>query len=124
MIGVSYLARCRLVLLIYAYAGTIPVDRSARLFAVCGLTSVAGVYCVLSETGFNERFKDHYLVAPQSIINMAIMLGLRLDRARSRRDVSVHPVRRVQFQLAAIDAAADRHGLDRDGVRPGRDCFC
>jgi diguanylate cyclase (GGDEF)-like protein len=30
---------------------------------------------VLSELGFNERFKDHYLVAPQSITGMIIMLA-------------------------------------------------
>ena len=30
---------------------------------------------MLSETGFNERFKDHYLVAPQSTASMLIALA-------------------------------------------------
>ena len=30
---------------------------------------------MLSETGFTERFKDHYFVAPQSIVSMAIVLA-------------------------------------------------
>src|ERR1700681_3208578 len=50
------------VLLIYAHAGTIPATMGPA-YAACGLLSVAG-YLVLSETGFTERFKDHYLVAP------------------------------------------------------------
>lgn len=72
MIGVSYLVD-GFVLLIYAYAGTIPAAISPA-FAVCGLVFTAGSIA-LSEMGFNERFKDHYLVAPQSIINMMIMLA-------------------------------------------------
>jgi diguanylate cyclase len=61
------------VLLIYAHAGTIPATIGPA-YAACGLLSVAG-YLVLSETGFTERFKDHYLVAPQSIVGIAIMLA-------------------------------------------------
>ena len=30
---------------------------------------------MLSETGFTERFKDHYFVMPQVIASMAIMLA-------------------------------------------------
>ena len=72
MIGASYLIDAAL-LMIYAYAGTIPAT-IAPAFAVCGLIFVVGSVA-LSELGFNERFKDHYLVAPQSIINMVIMLA-------------------------------------------------
>jgi diguanylate cyclase (GGDEF)-like protein len=72
MIGVSYLIDAA-VLLIYAHAGTIPAT-IGPIFATCGLVFVACAVA-LSETGFNERFKDHYLVAPQSIINMMIMLA-------------------------------------------------
>ena len=62
-----------LVLLIYAEAGTIPATVGPA-YAACGLLSVAG-YMVLSETGFTERFKDHYFVAPQLLVSMAIMLA-------------------------------------------------
>src|SRR3990170_5852040 len=72
MIGASYLIDAAL-LMIYAYAGTIPATIGPA-FAVCGLIFVVGSVA-LSELGFNERFKDHYLVAPQSIINMVIMLA-------------------------------------------------
>jgi len=72
MIGASYLIDAAL-LMIYAYAGTIPVTIGPA-FAVCGLIFVVGSVA-LSELGFNERFKDHYLVAPQSIINMVVMLA-------------------------------------------------
>ncbi|MDO9059386.1 MAG: GGDEF domain-containing protein, partial [Bradyrhizobium sp.] len=71
MIGASYVVDA-FVLLIYAQAGTIPATIGPA-FAICGLVFVAGSVA-LSETGFNERFRDHYLVAPQSIINMMIML--------------------------------------------------
>jgi len=71
MIAASYVVDA-FVLLIYARAGTIPATISPA-FAACGLFSVA-CYMVLSETGFTERFKDHYFVAPQSIVSMAIML--------------------------------------------------
>src|SRR6478609_2263028 len=71
MIAASYLVDA-LVLLIYAHAGTIPSTISSA-FALCGLLSVA-CYMVLSETGFTERFKDHYFVAPQLIVSTAMLL--------------------------------------------------
>jgi diguanylate cyclase len=72
MIGVSYVVDAH-ILLLYAYAGTIPVTIGPA-FAACGLASVA-CYILLSETGVTERFKDHYFVAPQAIVSMAIMLA-------------------------------------------------
>ena len=72
MIGVSYIIDAY-ILLVYAYAGTIPAAIGPA-FAACGLVSVS-CYIVLSETGFTERFKDHYSVAPQSIVSMLIMLA-------------------------------------------------
>ncbi|HET7124366.1 MAG TPA: GGDEF domain-containing protein [Bradyrhizobium sp.] len=72
MIAASYLVDA-LVLLIYAQAGAIPSTVSSA-FALCGLLSVA-CYLVLSETGFTERFKDHYFVAPQLIVSTAILLA-------------------------------------------------
>jgi diguanylate cyclase (GGDEF)-like protein len=72
MIAASYMLDA-LVLLLYAHAGTVPVFVGPA-FAVAGLTSVA-FYLVLSETGFTERFKDHYFVVPQLFISIAIMLA-------------------------------------------------
>jgi diguanylate cyclase (GGDEF)-like protein len=71
MIAIGYVIDA-FVLLIYAYAGTIPAT-IAPAYAASGLVFVA-CHLVLSETGFNERFKDHYFVASQSIVSMAIML--------------------------------------------------
>ena len=60
------------VLLIYAYAGTIPVTLGPT-YALCGLTLVA-LYVLGSELGFHERFKDHYMVAAQSAANIVNLL--------------------------------------------------
>jgi diguanylate cyclase (GGDEF)-like protein len=72
MIGASYVIDAFL-LLIYAEAGSIPATIGPA-FAGCGLFFV-GCCIAASETGFNDRFKDHYLVTPQSIISMSIMLA-------------------------------------------------
>jgi diguanylate cyclase len=72
MIAASYVVDA-LILLIYAHAGTIS-STIGPAFAACGLFSVL-CYLALSETGFTERFKDHYFVAPQTIVSMAIMLA-------------------------------------------------
>jgi len=58
------------VLLLYAQAGTIPVT-IALAYAACGL-AMSAIFLLLSELGFNDRFKDHYLVAPQSTAFMLI----------------------------------------------------
>jgi diguanylate cyclase (GGDEF)-like protein len=71
-IGISYVVDA-IVLLLYAHAGTTS-PTIGPAFAVCGLATVTG-YVLLSETGFNERFRDHYLVVPQSIISMIVMLA-------------------------------------------------
>jgi diguanylate cyclase (GGDEF)-like protein len=72
MVGVSYVLDA-IILLVYANAGTTSAAIGPA-FAACGLIAVTG-NIVLSESGFNERFKDHYLVAPQSITGMIIMLA-------------------------------------------------
>ena len=61
------------ILLQYAQAGTIPLA-FVPAFAGCGLVLVA-VFAILSEFGVNDRFKDHYLVAPQSTAFMLIALA-------------------------------------------------
>src|SRR5215470_11617160 len=72
MIGVSYVVDAG-ILLTYAYAGAAPVWVGPA-YALCGLALMA-VTILLSEIGFNERFKDHYLVAPGSSANMVILLA-------------------------------------------------
>lgn len=62
-----------LVLLIYAYAGTIPFVIPSSYF-LCGLT-VTGIFAVLSEAHFNDRFEDHYLTISQIACNVALQLG-------------------------------------------------
>lgn len=56
------------ILLIYAQAGTVPAY-IAPAYATIGLATVA-LFASLSEAGFNDRFRDHYLVVPQSIVSM------------------------------------------------------
>ncbi|MCA6125350.1 GGDEF domain-containing protein [Bradyrhizobium sp. WSM 1704] len=72
MIGACFVLDA-VVLLIYAHAGTTSV-LVATGYALTGLTLVA-VYVLLSELGVHERFRDHYLVAPQSAINMVNLLA-------------------------------------------------
>jgi diguanylate cyclase len=72
MVGVSYVIDA-LILLIYSEAGAIPASIGPA-YAAIGLFSVA-CYMVLSETGLTERLKDHYFVAPQSVVGMTISLG-------------------------------------------------
>lgn len=71
-IGVSYLIDAG-VLLLYAQAGSTPL-MIAPAYAASGLTLVI-FSLILSEFGFNERFRDHYLVAPQATICMLIALA-------------------------------------------------
>jgi len=72
MVGISYVIDA-FVLLIYAQAGTIPASISPA-YAACGLAIVA-FNIALSESGFTERFKDHYFVAPQSLVSATMMLA-------------------------------------------------
>jgi len=72
MIAASYLLD-GLVLLIFARAGTVSLTIAPAYVATC-LLSVA-FYLVLSETGFTERFKDHYFLVPQLFVSVAIMLA-------------------------------------------------
>jgi diguanylate cyclase (GGDEF)-like protein len=72
MIASSYLLD-GVILLLYAEAGTVPLNIGAAYVAT-GLVSVV-LYLALSETGFTERFKDHYFVVPQLFVGTAIMLA-------------------------------------------------
>jgi diguanylate cyclase (GGDEF)-like protein len=72
VIGVSYVIDA-VILLVYAHAGTTSVTIGPA-FAICGLVSITGSI-LFSESGYAERFKDHYLVVPQSLLSMMIMLA-------------------------------------------------
>jgi diguanylate cyclase len=70
--AVSYLISA-VILALYSYAGTISIGVSV-VYLICGITTTAaGLY--LSEINFNDRFKDHYLTVPQTIVSMTIQLG-------------------------------------------------
>ena len=72
MIGVSYIIDAG-ILLIYAQAGTVPLWLGPA-YALSGLLLMM-LAILLSETGFNERFRDHYMVAPLSAANMMVMMA-------------------------------------------------
>jgi len=72
MIATSYLVD-GMILVLYAQAGTIPFT-IAPAFVASGFLSVV-FYLVLSETGFTERYKDHYFIVPQLFVNLVIMLA-------------------------------------------------
>lgn len=72
IVGASYVVDAA-ILLIYAYAGTIPATIGPA-FGICGLASVA-CFIALSEAGVNDRFKDHYFVVQQSMVSLVIMLA-------------------------------------------------
>ena len=72
VIGVSYVFDA-VILLVYAHAGTTSATVGPA-FAICGLVSVTGSI-LFSESGYAERFKDHYLVVPQTLLSMLIMLA-------------------------------------------------
>jgi diguanylate cyclase (GGDEF)-like protein len=65
-----------LVLLIYAYAGTLPIALPSAYF-LSGVM-LTGIFAVLSETHVNDRFEDHYLTSYQIGTNIALQLGFLL----------------------------------------------
>src|SRR5690349_7021332 len=60
--GLSYLFDAVLFAL-YAYAGA-TTYATPIIYGMCGVTTTL-VFLVLSETGFNDRFADHYLTIAQ-----------------------------------------------------------
>jgi diguanylate cyclase (GGDEF)-like protein len=65
-----------LVLLIYHYAGTIPMVIASAYF-LSGIALI-GFFVVLSETRVNDRFEDHYLTIFQLSGHVALQLGFLL----------------------------------------------
>jgi diguanylate cyclase (GGDEF)-like protein len=70
--AVSYLISAG-ILSLYAYAGTVTITVPI-VYLICGITATA-ITLSLSEINFNDRFKDHYLTVPQTILNMTVQLG-------------------------------------------------
>lgn len=73
--AVSY-ALISFVLLVYCYAGTIPLIIPAAYF-VFGV-GIVGIFVILSEAHFNDRFHDHYLTSFQVAGNVVLQLGFLL----------------------------------------------
>jgi diguanylate cyclase len=70
--GLSYLFDAGLFAL-YALAGT-TTYATPIVYGICGATFTA-LFLVSSETGFNDRFRDHYLTIAQNVYSAAIMMG-------------------------------------------------
>jgi diguanylate cyclase (GGDEF)-like protein len=69
--GVSYVL-LTLVLLVYCYAGTVPIVIPSTYF-LAGIGLVL-IFVVLSEAHFNDRFEDHYLTLFQVAGHVALQL--------------------------------------------------
>jgi diguanylate cyclase (GGDEF)-like protein len=65
-----------LVLLIYAYAGTLSIAVPSSYF-LSGIM-LTGFFAALSETNLNDRFEDHYLTIFQIGANIVLQLGFLL----------------------------------------------
>jgi diguanylate cyclase len=63
-------------LLLYAFAGTISLLIPTAFF-LCGVTLI-GIFVVLSETQFAERFEDHFLTVYQVGSHVLVQLGFLL----------------------------------------------
>ena len=72
MISASYVIDAG-ILLLYAYAGTTSI-MTGPAYAATGLILVA-IFLAVSEAGINDRFKDHYLIAPQAMLCMLVALA-------------------------------------------------
>jgi diguanylate cyclase (GGDEF)-like protein len=64
------------ILLVYCYAGTIPMVIPPAYF-LSGI-GLIGFFVVLSESHFNDRFEDHYLTIFQVSGHVALQLGFLL----------------------------------------------
>nr|WP_245258250.1 GGDEF domain-containing protein [Rhodopseudomonas palustris] len=72
LVAASYLTDA-LLLLIYSFTGTIP-EIVVPTYIACGFGIIVGSIA-LSESGFYDRFKDHYLVLPTVALNVALVMG-------------------------------------------------
>jgi len=60
------------VLLIYSYAGTVSITITVTYFL--SALGLIGLFVALSESGFNNRFEDHYLTIHQVAAHVALQL--------------------------------------------------
>jgi diguanylate cyclase len=65
-----------IIVWVYAYAGTIPIIIPVMFF-ICGM-GLTGLFAVLSEISFGDRFEDHFLTTPQATTNIMMQLGFLL----------------------------------------------
>jgi diguanylate cyclase len=65
-----------IIVWVYAYAGTIPIIIPVMFF-ICGM-GLTGLFAVLSEISFGDRFEDHFLTTPQAATNIMMQLGFLL----------------------------------------------
>ena len=72
------------ILLIYVQAGTIP-SIVVVAFAVSGAL-VGGILFAMSESGFNDRFSDHYLTVPIAVTTLALIIGFSFSFVSNRYD--------------------------------------
>lgn len=72
LVAASYVVDAAL-LLMYAFAGTIPFGVVPAYLSCVLLIVVAAV--ALSERGFHDRHEDYFLVVPTSAVNVALALG-------------------------------------------------
>jgi diguanylate cyclase len=65
-----------IIVWVYAYAGTTPIIIPVMFF-ICGM-GLTGLFAVLSEISFGDRFEDHFLTTPQATTNIMMQLGFLL----------------------------------------------
>jgi diguanylate cyclase (GGDEF)-like protein len=70
--GLSYLFDAALFT-VYAFAGSTSLATPV-LYGACGV-AVTLIFLLLSETGFSDRFSDHYLTLAQALSSSTIVLG-------------------------------------------------
>ena len=75
---------------------------------------------ILSEFGFNDRFKDHYLVAPQSTVCMLIALAFTYIAPEVGGMFLCTLFIVFSFSSLRSTPRADHDDLDGDDDRPGR----
>ena len=120
--GVSY-ALITSVLLVYCYAGTIPIVIAVDLFPGRRRTGRASSSCC-RKPSFNDRFEDHYLTIFQVAGHVALQLCFLL--AAPEIGFAFLSVVFLIFGFGALrmTLAAGDHHLDADDDRPGRRSFC
>ncbi len=98
------------MLLVYCYAGTIPIVIPSAYF-LSGVGLVA-IFVVLSEAQFNDRFEDHYLTIYQVGGHVALQLCFLLAAPEIGICLPQRRIPHLRIRRAADDLAAGHHHLD------------